>query len=404
LDNFFFFLKKNVYLFKLEAFMQKKIYPLFLVPCSLALCLVLFFLASCGGGGGGGDDDGDKSSSSDTPYTPSSDNNDPRVEINGLNISVTGWKLIVKGTVELIANFDPDNPLKISKIEVILANKEAPYTTRELLAVSDLDDYYSLSDGQGKGLDFAACALNKYTYDVYVNVYLSDDPKALAKSVSIKDFKQTADNCHDYDLRTETSGGGSVTLNPAGGTYASGTSVTLTATANSGYVFFNWTEDGMVVNESANYTITIDERNVTLKANFVEKRNLSTQETKRCEAGSCVISLGGQTIAFNGTAFTVTSGNATIIDKFKMKNGNEETIRKSIIDPSGTLTTEQFIPATSCANCATNGDGQQYIEYDGLSYFVVKTNSSTWFLLLGVNKDNCTTASNPRCTEVTVWK
>lgn len=53
-----------------------------------------------------------------------------------------------------------------------------------------------------------------------------------------------------------------------GGTFASGTSVTVNATANSGYTFTNWTENGTLVSTSANYTFTIG-ANRTLVANFI---------------------------------------------------------------------------------------------------------------------------------------
>jgi hypothetical protein len=48
-----------------------------------------------------------------------------------------------------------------------------------------------------------------------------------------------------YTLTTSVNpqGAGTVTLNPAGGTYTAGTTVTLTATPNSGYTFSSWSGD-----------------------------------------------------------------------------------------------------------------------------------------------------------------
>jgi hypothetical protein len=51
------------------------------------------------------------------------------------------------------------------------------------------------------------------------------------------------------------------------GTFASGSSQTVTATANSGYTFANWTENGTVVSSSAGYTFTLVS-NLNLVANF----------------------------------------------------------------------------------------------------------------------------------------
>jgi uncharacterized repeat protein (TIGR02543 family) len=51
------------------------------------------------------------------------------------------------------------------------------------------------------------------------------------------------------------------------GTYSHGSSCTLTASANSGYVFANWTENGIVVSTNASYTFTVN-GNRTLVANL----------------------------------------------------------------------------------------------------------------------------------------
>jgi len=53
-----------------------------------------------------------------------------------------------------------------------------------------------------------------------------------------------------------------------GGDYAQGSSVTLTATANPGYVFANWTEGATIVTTSPTYTFSA-QANRTLVANFV---------------------------------------------------------------------------------------------------------------------------------------
>ena len=58
--------------------------------------------------------------------------------------------------------------------------------------------------------------------------------------------------------------GGTVT---GGGTYQQGQSCTVHATANTGYTFTNWTENGNVVSTNANYTFTVT-GNRTLVANF----------------------------------------------------------------------------------------------------------------------------------------
>ena len=60
-----------------------------------------------------------------------------------------------------------------------------------------------------------------------------------------------------------------------GGTFNSGTSVTLTATPNAGYAFVNWTEGNAVASSNASYTFTISADH-TLVANFVQTFSVAT--------------------------------------------------------------------------------------------------------------------------------
>jgi len=62
-------------------------------------------------------------------------------------------------------------------------------------------------------------------------------------------------------------GSGTVTLNPAGGTYAAGTSVTLTANPAAGYYFASWSGDPVTVVSPNTATITMN-ANKTVTANF----------------------------------------------------------------------------------------------------------------------------------------
>jgi hypothetical protein len=63
-----------------------------------------------------------------------------------------------------------------------------------------------------------------------------------------------------------------------GGTFAAGSSRTLTATANSNYVFTNWTENGSIVSTSASYTFTLN-GNRTLVANFTTIGSQASYDT-----------------------------------------------------------------------------------------------------------------------------
>ena len=69
---------------------------------------------------------------------------------------------------------------------------------------------------------------------------------------------------YEVKATAKPSEGGTVT---GADTYKHGESVTLTATANTGYEFVNWTKEGAEVSKDATYTFTASE-DVTLVANF----------------------------------------------------------------------------------------------------------------------------------------
>ena len=69
---------------------------------------------------------------------------------------------------------------------------------------------------------------------------------------------------YNINVTANPSNGGTVT---GGGTYNQGASCTVTATANSGFTFTNWTENGAVVSTNASYTFTVTSSR-TLVANF----------------------------------------------------------------------------------------------------------------------------------------
>ncbi len=71
-------------------------------------------------------------------------------------------------------------------------------------------------------------------------------------------------NSYNISVSASPSNGGSVS---GGGTYNQGQSCTVHATANTGFTFVNWTENGTQVSTNANYTFTVTE-NRNLVANF----------------------------------------------------------------------------------------------------------------------------------------
>jgi hypothetical protein len=110
----------------------------------------------------------------------------------------------------------------------------------------------------------------------------------------------TASFIRIFTIRTSSNpqAGGTTT---GGGTFDTGTSVTIMATPASGYRFISWTEGGTSVSTSAGYTFTASE-NRTLTANFIQTFTITT---------SSVPTAGGSTTGTgtydSGTLVTVTA-------------------------------------------------------------------------------------------------
>jgi hypothetical protein len=116
-----------------------------------------------------------------------------------------------------------------------------------------------------------------------------------------------------------------------GGTFAGGSSRTVTATANNGYNFVNWTASGSVVSTSASYTFTLTS-NVTLVANFTTTQGTNTVSTSPT-AGSTVSGGGTSDPATGSTPaqYTITvsaspSANGTVSGGGNFATGSSQTV------------------------------------------------------------------------------
>ena len=107
--------------------------------------------------------------------------------------------------------------------------------------------------------------------------------------------------------------GGTVT---GGGTYEEGQSCTVTATANEGYTFNNWMDNGMVVSSELSYTFTVNE-NHNLIANFTANTYTVTVVANPANGGTVT---GSGTFTY-GESCTIT---ATVNEGFTFINWTED--------------------------------------------------------------------------------
>jgi hypothetical protein len=152
----------------------------------------------------------------------------------------------------------------------------------------------------------AASATGYHFVDWTGDVSTVDDVNAASTTITMEgDYSITANFAIDtYTLTASNDGNGSVTLDPAGGTYDYGTTVTITPVANTDYHFVSWTgpDAADIIDTDGVYTIVMDaDKSVT--ANFaIDTYTLTVSNDGN---GSVTLDPAGGTYAA-GTTVTLT--------------------------------------------------------------------------------------------------
>ncbi len=124
-----------------------------------------------------------------------------------------------------------------------------------------------------------------------------------------------APSTYTVTVAANPSNAGTVT---GGGTYNQGQSCTVSATANTGYTFTNWTENGNVVSSNANYTFNV-EGNRNLVANFTENTYTITVSANPSNGGSAT---GGGTFTYGQSCTVTATANTGYTFSNWTENGN----------------------------------------------------------------------------------
>jgi subtilase family serine protease len=122
-----------------------------------------------------------------------------------------------------------------------------------------------------------------------------------ANRTLVANFSSTANN---YTVSTSASPSNAGTTTGSG-SYPSGSSVAVTAHANSGYSFTNWTVNGTIVSTSASYTFTLT-ANRTLVANFSSTGTTYTITVTASPVAGGTVSGGGTFAAGSSRSVTAT--------------------------------------------------------------------------------------------------
>ena len=204
----------------------------------------------------------------------------------------------------------------------------------------------------------------------------------------------TGSTTASYTITTSSnpSSGGTTS---GGGTFPSGSNRTVTATANSGYTFSNWTENGSVVSSSSTFSFTLNS-NRNLVANFSPEiilcqtcptYNVSITPATSFQTHSSSIPINGCKIY----RFSVTSGQTYT---FKTGCGDGAT---------ATFDTQLYLYDNNCVEKTSNDDGcessRDKIEwtanYTGLVYLKIEgydNSSGNYTLAYSIN---CTLPAQP---------
>jgi hypothetical protein len=228
--------------------------------------------------------------------------------------SIFGWSWCGNGGgveyLDMVYNWDANSP----------TNWGSWYKTN---ALSDVQTYYTLTvnvSPQGSGSVSLNPPGGSYTAGTQVTLTAqansgwvfsswggsltgSQNPATIVMDSSKTVTANFVRSSYTLTVNINPSGAGSVTLNPSGGVYVAGTTVTLTAVANSGWVFSSWGGD---LSGNQNPATIVMNSSKTVTANFVRSSYTLTVNINPSGAGSVTLNpSGGVYVA--GTTVTLTA-------------------------------------------------------------------------------------------------
>ncbi len=226
----------------------------------------------------------------------------------------------------VVASVSPSFQFTMAGNEVLVANFKPVAAGEFALALSSSPAAGGTTTGSGSykaGASVTATALPNpgYSFINWTNAGVIASTSSsftfnLTKNQTlVANFKVIAASQFAVILTSNPAAGGTTT---GSGAYNAGTSVTVTATANAGYHFTNWTNNGAIASTSPSYTFPLT-ANVTLVANFV----VNTYTLNVTAVNGTVVKTPNQATYNNGAsvqltatpkagfAFTSWSGDAT---------------------------------------------------------------------------------------------
>ncbi len=189
--------------------------------------------------------------------------------------------------------------------------------------------------GSGKYLKGKTCVVTASANEGYVFSNWMENGIQVSTSVSysftvdidralVANFSVSSGNNYTITAISSPEYGGIVN---GSGTYQQGQNCTVTATANDGYVFTNWTENGAQVSNSSNYTFSVN-GNRTLMAHFTSNiQNYSISVSADPSNGGTV--MGGGTYLQGQTCSLIASANDGFVFNYWEENGSQVSLEET---------------------------------------------------------------------------
>jgi hypothetical protein len=156
---------------------------------------------------------------------------------------------------------------------------------------------------EGSVVDISATANTGYVFDHWGGDVANPNSASTTVTMSADKTVTAYFTQLTYTLTADNDGNGTVTLSPSGGTYASGTTVTLTPVPSQGYQFSSWSgaNSGDIIDTAGVYTLVMD-GDKTVQADF-------SQITYTLTAGND----GHGTVTLSPSGGTYASGTSVIL-------------------------------------------------------------------------------------------
>ncbi|WP_347157367.1 malectin domain-containing carbohydrate-binding protein [Pontibacter chitinilyticus] len=198
----------------------------------------------------------------------------------------TGWSGDASGSANPLSITMNGNKAIIATFSLKTYTVSATAGTGGAVTVNPAKTTYT----QGEEVTITAIASDGYEFTGWTGS--SSQSSSLVVTVTA-DVAVTANfRQKQYSLNATASAGGAVSVNPVRTTYTYGTTVTLTATPLTGYIFVGWSGDATGVTNPLGIVMTGDK---AVTANFAPENSNPTLSTMRVNAGGSTQTAGGVT-------------------------------------------------------------------------------------------------------------